>query len=220
MDLPAFLAEFRNLTSLSIRISVMFNLTARFVLLPIISVELIPRPYPVRYQLNGRVIHTHQPTLVTKPPLNLIGNWSGATTSLTWYTFDYQLGQVLDLLETKGRDQNTYIVFLSDHGELLADHGFTGKEERHYDPCIRVPLIITGPGLQRGQTCDNLVQREDICPTVLEIANQSFPPMPKMGPYLKVEDEDLPQLPGQSLLSLCQGECPSNWRNCCLQRQL
>ena len=125
---------------------------------------------------------------------------------------DHQLGQVLDLLETQGRDQNTYIVFLSDHGELLADHGFTGKEERHYDACIRVPLIVTGPGLRQGQICDDLVQLEDICPTVLEIANQSFPPMPKMGPYLKVEDEDLPQLPGKSLLSLCQGEHLSNWR--------
>ncbi|HIO77759.1 TPA: DUF4976 domain-containing protein [Candidatus Poribacteria bacterium] len=125
---------------------------------------------------------------------------------------DHQLGQVLDLLETQGRDQNTYIVFLSDHGELLADHGFTGKEERHYDACIRVSLIVTGPGLRQGQICDDLVQLEDICPAVLEIANQSFPPMPRMGPYLKVEAEDLPQLPGKSLLPLCRGERLSDWR--------
>lgn len=58
---------------------------------------------------------------------------------------DAQLGRVMDAVRDRGRMDSTYIFFTSDHGELLLDHGFTGKTHRHYDACIRVPLIVTGP---------------------------------------------------------------------------
>ncbi|NIA06430.1 MAG: sulfatase-like hydrolase/transferase [Actinobacteria bacterium] len=126
---------------------------------------------------------------------------------------DHQLGRILDALEESGRLDNTYIFFLADHGELLFDHGFCGKEERHYDACIRVPLIISGPGVKCGATCEQIVQLEDICPTVLDMTAQSLPPMPKMGPYLPIPQEEIPILPGRSLLPLCKGEVPSDWRD-------
>lgn len=126
---------------------------------------------------------------------------------------DHQLGQVLDALEETGRLDNSYVVFLSDHGDLLYDHGFTGKEERHYDACIRVPLIIAGPGMGAGLVRDELVQLEDICPTVLDATGQSMPAMPKTGPYLDLPAEAIPTLPGRSLLPLCRGESPDNWRD-------
>ena len=125
---------------------------------------------------------------------------------------DQQLGRVIDALEETGRWAKTYFFFLADHGDLLLDHGFRGKEERHYDACIRVPLIVAGPGLGRGATCDALVQLEDICPTVLEAAGLRPEPMPKEGPYLKLSAEAIPVLPGRSLLPLCRGETPSDWR--------
>jgi len=125
---------------------------------------------------------------------------------------DHQLGRVMEVLEQTERMDNTYIIFLSDHGDLLNDHGFRGKEERHYDACIRVPLIIAGPGLQKGLVCDELVQLEDVCPTVLEMAGLTYPPMPQMGPYLKVASESIPTLPGKSLLNLCRGKKPLGWR--------
>ena len=46
---------------------------------------------------------------------------------------DEQLGRVTKSLEESGRSENTYLIMLSDHGELFLDHGFTGKGERHYD---------------------------------------------------------------------------------------
>ncbi len=125
---------------------------------------------------------------------------------------DDQLGRIIKVLEETGRMENTYVFFLSDHGELLGDHGFYGKEERHYDACIRIPLIISGPGLNKGETLDEFVQLEDICPTVLELTSQKLPYMPKMGPYLKYESEDLPMIPGKSLVALCQGKKPEEWR--------
>ena len=125
---------------------------------------------------------------------------------------DRQLGRILDALETSGRLDNTYIIFLSDHGELLYDHGLVAKGEKHYDASVRIPLVVAGPGVQHGAVCENFVQLEDICPTVLEMAGQALPPLPKAGPYLPVAAEDIDRYAGRSLLGLCRGEQPENWR--------
>lgn len=125
---------------------------------------------------------------------------------------DKQLGIIMDKLKEIGKLNNTYIIFLSDHGELLGDHGFYGKEERHYDACVRVPVIISGPGINKGLECDDIVQLEDICPTVLDMAGLKPERLPKMGPYLNLNDEDIPVFPGKSLLKLCTGEKIDNWR--------
>lgn len=71
---------------------------------------------------------------------------------------DEQFGKILAALENRGNLDNTYIIFLSDHGELFGDHGFRGKEEKHYDACIRVPLVICGPGLQKGKMEEIILQ--------------------------------------------------------------
>ncbi len=125
---------------------------------------------------------------------------------------DHQLGRVLDALEETGRLATAAVILLADHGDLLLDHGFSGKEERHYDACTRVPLIAAGPGIKRGVTCEEIVQLEDVCPTVLDLAGLRMPVMPKMGEYLKVREEDIPTLAGRSLMPLCRGEEPSDWR--------
>lgn len=124
---------------------------------------------------------------------------------------DDQLGKVLGALEQMKRTENTYLVFVSDHGELLMDHGFTGKGERHYDACVRVPLIIAGPGLKAGSRVDALVQLEDLCPTLLDMAGVPYPDPPVLGPY----HQGTPRaLPGRSLLPLCRGQAaPRDWRD-------
>lgn len=89
------------------------------------------------------------------------------------------------------------------------DHGLTGKGQWHYDACVRVPLTIVGPGLERGLVCSDLVQLEDIMPTVLEMAKLPQPQPPVLGPYLKVPPD---ALPGRSLLDLCRGADVADWR--------
>lgn len=126
---------------------------------------------------------------------------------------DRQLGRILDALDSAGRLRNTFLFFLSDHGELLHDHGFRNKANKHYDACIRVPLIVAGPGLEAGRVCNDLVQLEDLCPTVLEAAGLRLPPLPAMGRALKAEPRELDPLPGRSLLPLCRGERPADWRD-------
>lgn len=128
---------------------------------------------------------------------------------------DAQLGRVMKVLEDTGRLDNTYFILLSDHGSLLNDHGFTGKDERHYDSCIRVPLMISGPGLRRGIRCDELTQLEDIFPTILEMAGLPMPqPLMIQGADLArsfVNGEE--HYPGRSLIGLCRGEHPNDWRD-------
>jgi arylsulfatase len=125
---------------------------------------------------------------------------------------DDQLGRVFDVLEETDRLDNTFIVFTSDHGEMLGDHGFRGKEEHHYDACIRVPMMVAGPGLEAGTVRNELIQLEDVCPTILDATNQSLPLMPTKGPDLGHRPEIVPILPGKSLLPLCRGEDVADWR--------
>jgi len=81
---------------------------------------------------------------------------------------DRQVGKIMDALEQRGELDNTIVVFASDHGEHLGDHGLFCKETA-YEPSLRVPLVIAGPGIIR-QSSDALVELFDINPTLVELA--------------------------------------------------
>ncbi len=123
---------------------------------------------------------------------------------------DEQLGRVRKALEKNGQLGNTYIVLLADHGEMMYDHGFQGKAGFHYDGCIRVPLIMAGPGLGHGQSCDALVQLEDVFPTIMDITGCTPPQPTAGGPFLDEKPET--RQPGNSLLPWCRGKTPEDWR--------
>ena len=90
------------------------------------------------------------------------------------------------------------------------DHGFSGKGERHYDACIRVPLVIAGPGVKKGLNIDHFVQLEDIFPTVLDMTGIPPRSQPTGG---RQAGKILAAYPGYSLLDFCQGNNPSDWRS-------
>ena len=109
------------------------------------------------------------------------------------------------------------IIFLSDHGDLLHDHGLKLKGGMHYDACVRVPLVIAGPGLQGGRERDELVQLEDIAPTICELAGVEMPQpaffrTSRPGGGLS-PDRSFDTLPGRSLVPLCTGARASGWRD-------
>lgn len=81
---------------------------------------------------------------------------------------DYWIGQLLDILESKGLTENTWLVFTSDHGEMLGDLGLMGKTV-FFEPSIRVPLFISPPN-GKSQRIDQLVQQIDIPNTLQEIS--------------------------------------------------
>ena len=87
---------------------------------------------------------------------------------------DDYVGQILDALQARGQLENTYVVYSSDHGEMLGDHGLFTKSVA-YEASLRVPLIVAGPGIPAGQASDALVQLMDIHPTLCELAGLPVP---------------------------------------------
>jgi choline-sulfatase len=87
---------------------------------------------------------------------------------------DAQVGHILKSLEATGKADNTYIIFTADHGLAVGDHGFMGKQNM-YDRSMRVPLIITGPGLEKGKKVTAPVYFQDIMPTTIELTGSDIP---------------------------------------------
>ena len=86
---------------------------------------------------------------------------------------DVQVGRVLDALERSGQRENTLVIFMSDHGEMLGDHGFYLKGPYFYEPAVRMPLIVSWPGvIAANRRSTALVEFVDIAPTLLEAAGQ------------------------------------------------
>ena len=89
---------------------------------------------------------------------------------------DDQVGRILDAVRDSGQEEHTLVVFTSDHGEMLGDHGLIQKGCRFYEGLVRVPLILAWPGaIQRGLVSDALVELTDLAPTLLEAAGAAVP---------------------------------------------
>jgi arylsulfatase len=88
---------------------------------------------------------------------------------------DEQIGRIISALEERGVLENTVIVFTSDHGDCLGDHGHSQKWTM-YEGSVRVPAIVWGPGrVQPGQRIPGLTSMMDLGPTVLELAGVAPP---------------------------------------------
>ncbi len=83
---------------------------------------------------------------------------------------DDQVGALLDALEARDMLDNTYIVFTSDHGEMLGDHGLFQKQAP-YEPSMHIPLIVSGPGIEQGVVSEALVDMFDLNPTICALAD-------------------------------------------------
>jgi arylsulfatase A-like enzyme len=89
---------------------------------------------------------------------------------------DFEVGRMLKALEDTGQADNTVVIYMSDHGEMLGDHGIYLKGPYFYDCGMRVPLMIRWPGRYRaGLRSDALVEMTDLAPTLLEAAGIPVP---------------------------------------------
>lgn len=107
---------------------------------------------------------------------------------------DDQIGRVLDYLEESGLMDNTLIVYTSDQGFLLGEHGLYDKRFM-YEESFRTPLVMRLPGGARGDIVE-MVQNIDYAPTFLELAGVAVPD----------------DIQGVSLLPLLKGGHPADWR--------
>lgn len=86
---------------------------------------------------------------------------------------DEQIGALLESLDARGVLENTVVVFTSDHGDALGDHGHSQKWTM-YEPSVHVPLLFWGPGIA-PRRLDGLTTLMDVGPTLLELAGLTPP---------------------------------------------
>lgn len=111
-------------------------------------------------------------------------------------TLDDNVGRTLDYLEKAGLLKNTLVVYTSDQGFYMGEHGWFDKRFM-YEESFSTPLVMMLPeGLKARGNIEQMVQNIDYAPTFLDIAGAEIP-------------EDIQ---GVSLLPLLKGEKPRNWR--------
>jgi arylsulfatase A-like enzyme len=85
---------------------------------------------------------------------------------------DARVGDLMAALEASGVADNTYVIFLSDHGLALGSHGLLGKQNL-YEHSMRAPLVVRGPGVPAGRESHALVYLHDVHATVRELSGQA-----------------------------------------------
>jgi len=107
---------------------------------------------------------------------------------------DHEVGRVVDFVRSQGKLENTLVLFMSDHGEMLGDHGLLLKGCRFYEGLVRVPLVFSHPDIAAANPDVHgaLVELTDVAPTLLDFAGIEKPS----------------QMQGRSLLPVLTGRLP------------
>ncbi len=88
---------------------------------------------------------------------------------------DRVIGQLLDGMRAAGLDERTVVVLGSDHGERFGEHGGFAHGPDVYEELLRVPLIMSGPGVAQGHRVDEQIGLIDLAPTLLELVGVEEP---------------------------------------------
>ena len=114
------------------------------------------------------------------------------------HSLDQEVGRLLDYLEQKGLLDNTLVVYTSDQGFYMGEHGWFDKRFI-YEESLSTPLVMRLPkGYERRGTIDEMVQNIDYAPTFLDLAGAPIPG----------------DIQGVSLLPLLRGkQSPKQWRD-------
>jgi len=113
------------------------------------------------------------------------------------HAVDESVGRVLDWLEESGMAEDTVVVYTSDQGFYLGEHGWYDKRWM-YEESFRTPLIVRWPGVvERGSVDASLAQNIDLAPTLLDMAQVEAPA----------------EMQGISMLPLLEGEGQRGWRD-------
>ena len=97
---------------------------------------------------------------------------------------DHQVGRLMNCLDEMGIAENTIVVYASDHGDWLGDHGLVLKGPMHYEGLVRVPLIMRGPGVPADRVNDNPVSTMDLAATFIDYGGAA-PLLPQHATSLK-----------------------------------
>jgi arylsulfatase A-like enzyme len=110
---------------------------------------------------------------------------------------DDNIGRILDYLDESGLAENTLIIYSSDQGFYLGEHGWYDKRWM-YEESLRMPFVARWPGrIQAGTRVEHMIQNIDYAPTFLDVAGLPIPE----------------EVQGESLLPLMEGNDPGDWRD-------
>jgi len=89
---------------------------------------------------------------------------------------DENVGRILQALKAEGLDENTIVVFTSDHGDMMGDHWLLNKGPFHFEGLLRTPFIVRWPRrFPAGRTVRGLTSHLDFVPTILDIVGVPYP---------------------------------------------
>ena len=106
---------------------------------------------------------------------------------------DYEIGRIMAALEESGELENTIIVFSGDHGLGMGSHGLLGKQNQ-YEPSIRMPFVIAGPGIEKGATNDAMMYLQGLYATTGDLADVPVPEnleFKSIAPLLSGEKDEI-----------------------------
>jgi arylsulfatase A-like enzyme len=112
-------------------------------------------------------------------------------------SLDDNIGRLLDYIDSSGLRANTIVIYTSDNGFFLGDHGFFNKMWM-YEQSLHIPLIVRYPKkIEPGSVSDEMVQNIDFAPTLLDYAGAGIPD----------------DMQGRSFRSILKGSTPADWRD-------
>jgi arylsulfatase len=156
------------------------------------AAHTVPAPYDSMYSgvdipLPNRITleEIHKlPLPVQKQILRFTPQYDMDRTRLEWVyrsyyggvsMVDHEVGRILDELDRSGKADNTVVIFTSDHGDQLLEHGLEGKN-LFFEASVHVPLLVRFPGKLRPSVHRGLAELVDIVPSVLEWCGVKAPP--------------------------------------------
>lgn len=123
--------------------------------------------FPEEFAIHGGHSHLHDVEELKKDMAVYYGMVS---------FLDRQVGRILDRLDALGLAENTLVIYTTDHGHFLGQHGLIAKCIHHYEDLLRVPFLARWPGhTPAGQTSDALMNLVDLAPTFCTAARVDAP---------------------------------------------
>jgi choline-sulfatase len=124
----------------------------------------IPADGPLKEFLDAFLAYSTSQTLTDERAIEVRRHYFANVTLI-----DAAIGRIVEALRRRGLDEETWIVYSTDHGEMLGTHGLLNKMV-FYEPSVRVPLIIRPPGGSRARRFTGLIEHLDLSTTLVEVA--------------------------------------------------
>lgn len=125
-------------------------------------------------------LHLYDPHTPYKPPPPFDSDFKGRPYDGEIAFADQQLGRIMDWLKASGREEDTVVAVVADHGESLGEHEEATHAILIYQATLHVPFILAGPGVSENTVVEAPVGTADLLPTVLGLLKLA-PPSPMNG---------------------------------------